>query len=292
MKKIIISLVLILTGVCLVYGQGFDFGGFGGGLPGGAGNSNLSKGMAKADDAQDAMEGRIPMRFFDAVNREPIPGATVEIPTAGSFVTNNQGKIVFPKIPDGSYTLTFRKSGYITTPIEFRVRLGQVLFNWYNISKEIPIPPRPPVPATVSAPPPDTNYRIILEWGEKPNDLDLHFVKESGSNKYHISYMDMRTADDGNAVLDRDDRTGYGPETITIGKTEQTAAYTCYVHDYTNRSSTESTVMAQNGATVRVYSNNRLINTFRIPENAKGTKWNVFKIERGVVVPVNAVTAK
>jgi len=302
MKKILILSVLVLT-AAFAYGQGFGFDGFGdmGGFPGGGipgGGSN--KAMDRANDAQDAMEGRIPMRFFDAVTRDPIPGATIEIPQVGNFTTNNQGRIVFPVIPDGNYTLTFKKSGYIETPIDFRVMLGSVINNWFNISKEIPLPPRPPAPpppprrAGESAPPPVpatiTNLRIVLEWGERPADLDLHFVKTGGSGAgYHISYLNMKSADDGNAVLDRDDMRGYGPETITIGRVDVNATYVCYVHDFTNRNNTNSTQLAQSGATIRIYSDNRLINTFRVPTGIAGTRWNVFRIERGIISGVNTI---
>jgi hypothetical protein len=62
------------------------------------------------------------------------------------------------------------------------------------------------------------------------------------------------------------------------------------VHDYTNRASSASTQMAKSGASIRVYSLNKLLHTFTIPADAKGTKWNVFKIENGAVVSVNTVT--
>jgi hypothetical protein len=298
MKKAVSLSVLVLLAAVLVYGQGFGSDGFGGmgGAPGGAGRpgGGSNKAMDKANDAQDKMEGRIPMRFFDAVSREPISGATVEIPNVGNFTTNNQGKIAFPKIPDGNYTLTVKRSGYIDTPVNFRVLLGAVDLNWFNISKVVALPPRPPAPPrpVASAPPPATNYRIVLEWSERPADLDLNFVKTGGSGRYHISFLEMKTADDGNAVLDRDDTAGYGPETITIGRMDNNASYTCYVQDYTNRNNAESTQMAQNGAIVRVYSDNSLVNTFRIPAGEKGVKWNVFKIERGVLTGVNTVTAR
>jgi hypothetical protein len=276
MKKAIVFAASVLFVTGLLFGQGMDFGGFGGGFPGGSlpgGGSN--KARDKADDAMDKMEGRIPMRFFDALDRKPIPGATVEIPNRGSYTTNSQGKIAFPKIPDGNYTLIFSKDGYITTPIDFRVLLGAVdINNWYSVSPGFS----------------GKDYRIVLEWAEKPADLDLHFVKTGGSGPYHISYLDMKRADDGNAVLDRDDLAGYGPETITIGRIEANAVYTCYVHDYTNGNNPNSTQMAKEGAVIRVYSANRLINTFRIPADGKGARWNVFRIERSGVVPVNTVT--
>ena len=269
MKRTAISAVLILLGATMVYSQDS------GSSPGVTGG-NFNKARERADDAMDKMAGLIPMRFFNALNRNPIPDATVELSNIGNYVTDNKGKIILPKIPDGNYTLTFSKEGFITTPIDFRVLLGNVDFNWFSIS-----------PGLASK-----DFRIVLEWGERPADLDLHFVKTGGSGNYHISFVNMRTAEDGNAVLDRDDRNGYGPETITIGKTEANAAYTCYIHDYTNSSNTASNQMAQRGAVLRVYSQNILMYTFRIPAEGKGTKWNVFKIERGVLIPVNTITAK
>ena len=272
MKKTILAWLMILLAEALIFAQDFDFDGFGSA----PGFSSSNKAMDKANDFQDTMEGRIPLRFFNALNRAPIGGAAVSIPNVGTFTTSAEGKITFPKIPDGVYTLTFSKQGFITTDIDFRVQLGGVVFNWYNISPDIP----------------GINYRIVLEWGEKPADLDLHFVKTGGSGSYHISYVDMKSAEDYNAVLDRDDRTGYGPETITIGKIDNNASYTCYVHDYTNRGKTNSTQMPQSGALVRVYSNNRLMGTYQIPAGGKGTKWNVFKIEKGVLSSVNTVVGK
>jgi hypothetical protein len=278
MKKAVLLIVTILLGAVLAYGQ-FDFGfGFddfdiGGNLPV---SPALQKGRDKADDAMDKAAGRIPMRFYNAINRNPIAGALVEISNIGSYTTNNVGKIAFPRIPDGNYTLIFSREGFVTTPIEFRVLLGAVDLNWYSISPGIP----------------DKDYRIILEWAETPADLDLHFVKTGGSGGYHISYFNMRRAEDGNAVLDRDDTSGYGPETITIGTIDTNATYTCYVHDYTNRNNGNSTQMAREGAIIRIYSQNRLMHTIRIPANGVGTIWNVFKIERGRVVIENTVVAR
>ena len=281
MKKFALLLALALICTVLVFSQNFgsgsndDFGmGFGIDFSGGQINSNpaAEKAKAKADDAQDKMQGIIAMRFYNAVNRAPIQGATVLIPEIGSLTTNSVGRITFPKLPDGTYTLTFSKPGFITTDIDFRVLMGAVDFNWYSISPGIP----------------DKDYRIVLDWAEKPADLDLHFEK---AKSYHISYSNQREAEDGNAVLDRDDRYGYGPETITIGKIDLKAVYTCYVVDYTNRNNPKSVQMAKEGAIIRIYSNNKLVQQFRIPVNAAGTKWNVFRIDRGNFIPVNTVSA-
>ena len=275
MKKTIFVAVLLFAGTALIFGQNFD--GFGE-LPklNQTVNPTLQKGLDKTNDAQDKAGGLVPMRFFNALDRKPIPGASVEIPNVGTFTTTSEGKIAFPKIPDGNYTLIFTREGFITTPIDFRILLGAVDINWYNISPGFS----------------NRDYRIVLEWAEKPADLDIHFEKTSGSNKYHIAYHATRSAEDGNTVLDRDDTSGYGPETITVGKIDIKGSYVCWVHDYTNRNNASSTQMAKEGAIVRVYSQNRLMHTFRIPANGTGVKWNVFKIEKGSVTPVNTVTAK
>jgi uncharacterized protein YfaP (DUF2135 family) len=133
---------------------------------------------------------------------------------------------------------------------------------------------------------PDKDFRMVLDWGEQPSDLDLHFEKTGG---YHISYRNTRTASDGAAVLDRDDTSGYGPETITVAKADQRSEYSLYVIDYSNRNSSSSSALSRSGAAIRIYSQNRLLNSFSVPANASGTKWNVFKITNNQIVPVNTI---
>jgi len=283
MKKIITTMIMLMA-VTLVYGQGFDFGDMGGlggfgNLPGGVmggTNTDSGKAVAKSEDAVSKLDGNIALRFFSAIDRAPIPGASIQIASIGDFTTDHRGRIEFPSIQDGNYLMTVRKAGFIETPITLRVVLGFVDFNWFNISPVIP----------------DKDYRIVLEWGERPQDLDLHFVKSGGSGNYHISYYNMRRAEDGNALLDRDDMTGYGPETITIGRIDRNAVYECYVHDYSNGNNTNSNQMPRSGAVIRVYSQNALLKTFYIPANGRGTKWNVFKIERGGLVDVNTISPR
>jgi len=276
MKKTILMAALLLCGVFLAYSQGFGLGDIPGAGGGPGSNQALNKARLRMDDAQDKMNGKIAMRFFNALDGKPIVGAFVEIPNVGTLTTNNEGKITFNKIKDGTYPLIFSKEGFITSTIDFRVLLGAVDLNWYSISPGFS----------------NRDYRIVLDWAEKPADLDIHFVKTGGTGAYHIAYSDMRNAEDGNAILDRDSRDGNGPETITIGKIDLKATYTCYVQDYTNRNNTASAQMATQGAVIRVYSQNKLMHTIRIPDKAPGVKWNVFKIEKGILTPVNTVSAR
>ena len=123
--------------------------------------------------------------------------------------------------------------------------------------------------------------RIVLDWGQRPADLDLHLEKEGG---YHISYWDMHNAADGSVTLDRDDRDGFGPETITIMETDLRSVYRVYVHDYTNGGSSSSTELSRSYAAIRVYGRNGLLRSFYVPENRRGNMWEVFRIVNGEIV--------
>jgi len=210
------------------------------------------------------MDGLIPLRFLNALDGKPVEGAAVSVAGIGNFITDREGIITFPEQEDGFYTLEFSKQGYITAGIEFEVKLNNVFSNRFSVS---------PVMR-------GDYMRIVLDWGQRPADLDLHLEKEGG---YHISYRNMRNAADGSVTLDRDDRDGFGPETITIMETDLRSVYRLYVHDYTNGSSASSTELSRSVAAIRVYGRNGLLRSFYIPENRRGTMWEVFRIVNGEI---------
>lgn len=211
------------------------------------------------------MDGLIPLRFLNALDGTAIGGASVSVDGIGAFTTDGAGIITFPEQEDGFYTLKFSKNGFITTSLEFEVKLNNVFSNRFSIS---------PVMR-------GDYMRIVLDWGQTPADLDLHLEKEGG---YHISYWNMHNADDGSALLDRDARNGFGPETITVMETDLRAVYKVYVHDYSNGNRPASTALARSGAAIRVYGRNGLLRSFYVPANRNGFMWEVFKIVNGVIV--------
>jgi hypothetical protein len=209
------------------------------------------------------MEGLIPLRFANAVDGKPIAGARVAVAGIGVFETDREGIVTFPEREDGYYSLEFSKEGFIATEIDFEIKLNNVFANRFSISPELL-----------------RGFRIVLDWGEKPEDLDLHFEKQGG---YHIAFWNTRSAEDGSAFLDRDDRHSYGPETITVEQIDGSASYDIYVTDYTNWNQPGSRALSQSGAVVRIYSNGRLAETFTVAPGAPGTTWRVCRIVAGMV---------
>jgi hypothetical protein len=217
------------------------------------------------------MQGLVPLRFGNALDNKPVPGAVVEIPGVGTFTTDREGIIAFSPPEDGYYILSFSKAGFITAEIEFEVALSTVFHNRFLLS---------PVLAGGA-------YRVVLEWSEAPKDIDLHLEKEGS---YHISWRDMRSAADSSARLDRDAVNGFGPETITVTKSDPAATYSIFVVDYSNIGRPGSRALSESSAVVRIFHENSLVQSFAVPPNTAGNRWNVARLSGGMLTPVNTVT--
>ena len=128
---------------------------------------------------------------------------------------------------------------------------------------------------------PQTNHvdassiRVVLTWGSTPRDLDSHlFGPTENGGTFHTYYNNQHY--ENHVALDRDDTDGYGPETTTVYAVENTGKYSFYVHDYTNRFSSDSQAMSNSSAKVEVYINDTLYAQLNIPVNKGGTVWHVF----------------
>lgn len=218
------------------------------------------------DALQEQDKNIFTIRLFDALTGDPVSDAFVMIENIGSYSSDSAGRIIFPRQPDGLLKAIFKKSGYISTLINIDVTAETILRNRYFVSPVMDI----------------DQFRVVLSWDQQPEDLDAHFVK---ANSYHISYRNTRVLNDGSGQLDRDDMDGYGPETITVEQISAEREYTYYVYNYSAKISTSYTNLSNSKATVLVYSNNKLLNTFHVPTSMDGDTWNVFKVVQGVVVP-------
>lgn len=215
-------------------------------------------------------EGLFSLRFSDAENDDPVKDATITINGVGTYTTDAQGLVRFPKQKDGKYNFTFKKDGYIAADFTFEIVAEMIYFNRFSVSKLMDL----------------GQIRIVLDWSSSPKDLDIHLEK---AGEYHIAYHHMRVSNDRTARLDRDDMDGQGPETITITDVDENASYNCYVHDYSNRNNTSSKKLSKSKGRISVYHNNRLEFTLDVPTEKEGTRWDTFQLNNGMFSKLNTI---
>ncbi len=219
-------------------------------------------------------KGFLTLRFSYAQTGNPAPNVVATFTDIGNFKTYPLGIVSFP-IPknDGTYTIHVECKNYITVDFPIEIEAKTIFFNRFSLSKKMPI------------------YRlhVLQDWGKRPADIDAHFLK---SGDCHISYHNMTVSNDGIARLDRDDRDGCGPETITIKKFDNNGNYRFYVHYYSSRNHPNADRLSNSRANVRVYGNNRLMKTFQIPVDTEGNFLQVFTITNGQINEVNNVEEK
>ena len=116
--------------------------------------------------------------------------------------------------------------------------------------------------------------RIVLNWGADPSDLDSHLVYPGN----HV-YFSRKQGEQ--AMLDVDDTTSFGPETITIEKKVDGERYVYAVHDYSNRGRSNSYHLSNSNAKVFVYVGQTLIRSYYVPKNQPGNLWTVFAVTEG-----------
>ena len=232
----------------------------------------LEKGFVDLDDSvTEVEEGKLTLYFFNALNGHGIKDAEVKIKGVGSFLTDVEGRVFFPIPKDYQYKVEFKKKGYIDSEFAIKIEAGTIFDNRrFSISPEMDL----------------KQFRVVLDWGKHPKDLDAHFVK---SDAYHISYRDMKTLEDRKARLDRDDMDSFGPETITVEEISKNSKYTYYVHDYTNGNKDNTKAMSDSRATVKVYGNSKLLHVFQIPRGVVGIYWEIFNIENGQISVQNEI---
>ncbi|MCX7026417.1 MAG: hypothetical protein NT061_02755 [Spirochaetes bacterium] len=142
-----------------------------------------------------------------------------------------------------------------------------------------------------------SEYRIILDWGSTPTDLDSHLTGPTeGISRFHTYYSNKTyTPLDGateDVKLDLDDTSSYGPETTTIYN-KRSGEYRFYVHDFSNKyssSGSPSTALSYSGARVRVYKGSNLQATYYVPTGLGGNCWDVFKLSGTSLTAVNTLS--
>ena len=209
------------------------------------------------------IEGAVVLSFKDAVSCEPLSGAEVVLSFPDkdrTLHTGAKGYIVMPEevvdaMDERTIGVTLSKQGYIPFKVSLPVEAGTIRHRRFLVSRKIPL----------------SSVRFVLQWDEKPKDLDLHLIKDES---LHISYRHMRSIPDL-ARLDRDDMDGLGPETLTLDRIDQGASYRLFVHNYSGEASLA-------GGRVSVYANGKLDRVVPLPETA-GRQADILVIEGGKI---------
>ena len=137
---------------------------------------------------------------------------------------------------------------------------------------------------------------IVLTWGDQssgaPKDLDSHLQSSGGSGSPAQIKYNARGNSSGWAMLDLDDTSYSGPETVTVnldsssGPMRNSVTKACYfVRIYTNNYS-----FSQTGAQVQIFQNDGTVLTnFDAPSNTAYTKkpyWHVFDLDSNLNITV------
>ena len=233
-------------------------------------NDSVYKARIQQKIAELEFDGLLSLWITDCDTGKPIQAATVDILNVGTFKTDSNGIASFPALADEIYDFTINHDEYVPTNEKFEVFGESIFFYKYSIPKKVDY----------------KCIKIILDWGKTPKDLDAHLIKE---NFYHISFRDKKKSDDKTAWLDRDDMDSFGPETITITELDKNSTYKYFVFNWTDRNDSKSLRLSKSGAKVRIYADNKFLQTFKIPNSKQGVKWNVFNIEQGKIISVNEI---
>lgn len=198
---------------------------------------------------------------------------------SGDYVRDENGKIITSvtdydgyfsvNLPCGLYTAEISKEGFTTS--------------YMNISASEYFVPRLVITPFLS----ENDYRIVLTWGETPSDLDSHFIGEYDGREFEIYYQNKNL--DNILMLDIDDTSSFGPETITIKYDSSFGDCSYFVYDYSNGGNYDSKALSNSRARIIVYRGNNLVGTYNVPTRVDGTVWHVFSIIDGEMVTDNFI---
>lgn len=213
--------------------------------------------------------GDIVGTVVSAVDGTPISNAQITVTDGITLTTQTtDGKYSFADIPAGDYIIRASATGYVTSEKSITIA--------FNVSQTVNFALSPELNSG--------QYRIVLEWGQYPRDLDSHMWTPSF---YHIYFRDRGSQDSPPyARLDLDDTDGYGPEPITIYASDN-GEYKYSVYNYL-----ESPDIKKSGANVKLYGDQGLILQWTIPNTGTGLWWNVLTLNpvTGQVTSINQIS--
>lgn len=224
-----------------------------------------------SDAASAAPPRDVPVQILSATTKDKVvAGAQVilqkEGQTSVSGTTDGSGKVVLasPFGDDGSVKLLVKKEGF--SPLVVQCPCAGMS---YAVSESLG--------RQLDA------FRVVLNWGANPSDLDLHAAYPDN----HIYFEKQQGAD---AFLDVDDTTSYGPETVTVHKRHDGDKYVFAIHNFSAGGRQGTRSLSSSGAKVFVYVGESLIRSYYVPTGKLGALWVVFAIdETGAIHDIDNV---
>jgi len=193
--------------------------------------------------------------------------------------TSSSGSYQISTLETGNYTCEIILAGFVTDYVTILVLGGQTVSNQ-----------NPAISPVLLA----GETRIVLSWGETPEDLDSHLtgpLSDGAANRFHIFFASRGSLNTVPfAGLDVDDVSSFGPETITITSQFQ-GTYRYSIHDFSSSSlllSPGSTVLASSGAKVTVFQGSAAPRVFNVPTGV-GVLWTVFELNGTTITPLNTM---
>ncbi len=220
--------------------------------------------VPKASAGPRSGDGILAGQVVDATSNQPLADAEVRVlGTTLKTWTDAEGMYQLDGVPAGSVPIRVSAAGFSTDEFD----------------RDVTALEETPVRVALSPGMEAGQMRIVLTWGERPEDLDAHLKGPlPDGRQFHVYYHDtgdIKTRE--HVSLDVDDRNGQGPETLTVLGV-QPGIYDYYVLDYSNREDPRSRQLARSGAEVKVYQGGQTYR-FRAGHDSRGNLWNVCRIE-------------
>jgi hypothetical protein len=130
---------------------------------------------------------------------------------------------------------------------------------------------------------------VELVWDHPTADLDLHFLREGGTEFNHDGdcYFSNREPDwfemnpESNPSLDADDNHGYGPENVNVEQPLPGSRWRTFIHYWNKQTDGDEFTVA----TLRVYAYGQLVGEFTQSFESDQTLWRAIEIVWSDVEP-------